>query len=151
MATQPRTSSAFISFLTILGSAALAKYQYDNVSPFAQHNIAMRISLFAIFIYFMVVVVYEILNPDGTVKVEDDGRYLLILGHVRFLSGTIAATLLILILIPYFGWFLLAIWTMFLVKIVCYWDKTFYNFDMFKNKKNVNDGEGGQEEQRARV
>ena len=42
---------------------------------------------------------------------------------------------LILILIPYFGWFLLVMWTMFLVKIACYWYKTFYNFDMFKNKK----------------
>ena len=131
-----RTSSAFISFLTILGSAVLAKYQYENISPFAQHNIAMRISLFATFIYFMVIVIYKILNFDGTVKVEDDGRYLLILGHVRFLSGTVAAILLILILIPYFGWFLLIIWIMFLVKIVWYWDKTFYNFDILK-KKNM--------------
>ena len=96
----------------------------------------------------MVVVVYEILNPDETVKVEDDGRYLLILGHVRFLSGTIAATLLILILIPYFGWFLLVIWTMFLVKIACYWDKPFYNIDMFKIKnQNTTNREGGQQAQ----
>ena len=84
----------------------------------------------------MVIIIYEILNFDGTVKVEDDGRYLLILGHVRFLSGTVAAILLILILIPYFGWFLLIIWIMFLVKIVWYWDKTFYNFDILK-KKNM--------------
>ena len=55
----------------------------------------------------MMVVVYKILDFDGIVKVEEDGRYLLILGHVRFLSGIAAATLLILILIPYFGWFLL--------------------------------------------
>ncbi|XP_010661682.1 uncharacterized protein LOC104881877 [Vitis vinifera] len=152
MATQPRVSSAFISFLTILGSVVLAKYQYDNVSPFGEHNIAMRISLFATFIYFMVVVVYEILNLDGTIKVEDDGRYLLILGHVRFLSGTIAATLLILILISYFGWFLLVIWTMFLVKIACYWDKPFYNFDMFKIKnQNTTNSEGGQEAQQPPV
>lgn len=100
----------------------------------------------------MVVVVYEILNPDETVKVEDDGRYLLILGHVQFLSGTVAATLLILILIPYFGWFLLVIWTMFLVKIACYWDKPFYNFNMFKIKnQNTTNREGGQEAQRPSV
>ena len=111
----------------------------------------MQISLFASFIYFMMVVVYEILDSDGTVKVEEDGRYLLILGHVRFLSGTTAVTLLILILIPYFGWFFLVTWTMFLVKIACYWDKTFYNFDMFKNKKNANDREERQEEQRRQV
>ena len=53
----------------------------------------------------MVVVVYKIFNSDEIVKIEDDERYLLILGHVRFLSGTTAVTLLILILIPYFGWF----------------------------------------------
>ena len=96
----------------------------------------------------MVVVVYEILNYDGTIKVEDDRRYFLILDHVWFLSGTVAATLLIMILIPYFEWFLLVIWTMFLVKTACYWDKTFYNFDMFKKKENSNDKEGRQEEQR---
>ena len=99
----------------------------------------------------MVIVVYEILNTDGIVQVEDDGRYFLILSHVWFLSGTVATTLLIMILIPYFGWFLFVIWTMFLVKIACYWDKTFYNFDMFKKKKNVNDREGRQEEQRPPV
>ena len=82
----------------------------------------------------MVVVVYKIFNSDGTVKIENDGRYLLIFGYVRFLSGTIFATLLILILISYFGWFFLVIWTMFSVKIACYQDKTFYNFDMFKIK-----------------
>ena len=68
----------------------------------------------------MVVVVYEILNHDETVKVEDNGRYLLILCHVRFLSGTVAVTLLIMILISFFGWFLFVIWTMFSVKITCY-------------------------------
>ena len=99
----------------------------------------------------MVVVVYEILNSDGTIKVEDDRRYFLILDHVWFLSGTVATSLLIMILIPYFGWFLLVIWTMFLVKIACYWDKTFYNFDMFKKKENSNDKEGRQEEQRPSV
>ena len=99
----------------------------------------------------MVVVIYEILNSDGTIKVEDDRRYFLILDHVWFLSGTVATSLLIMILIPYFGWFLLVIWTMFLVKIVCYWDKTFYNFDMFKKKENSNDKEGRQEEQRPSV
>ena len=96
----------------------------------------------------MMVMVYEILDSDGTIKIEEDGRYLLILGHVRFLSGTAAATLLILILISYFGWFLLVIWTMFLVKIACYWDKPFYNFDMFKIKnQNTTNREGGQEVQ----
>ena len=100
----------------------------------------------------MVIIIYEILNFDGTVKVEDDGRYLLILSHVWFLSGTVAAALLILILIPYFGWFLLIIWTVFLVKIVYYWDKTFYNFDMFKIKNpNTTNREGGQEAQRPPV
>ena len=68
----------------------------------------------------MVVVVYKIFNSDEIVKIEDDERYLLILSHVRFLSGTVFATLLILILIPYFGWFLLVIWTMFSMKIACY-------------------------------
>ena len=62
--------------------------------------------------------VYDILdhNASATIKIEDE-KYVLISGNVRFLSGTLVATCLIQILIPYFGWLLLGIWTTFLVKI----------------------------------
>ena len=79
-----------------LGSNVLIKYGHENVPPFA--NIVMRIFLFAIFIYF-IVVVYEILKYDETLKIEDK-RHFLMLGHIRYLIGIVAATLLLLILIP---------------------------------------------------
>ena len=69
-------------------------------------------------------------------KIEDE-KHLLILGHVRFMSGTLAATCLIQILMPYLGWLLLGIWTMFLVKITYCWDKPFYKFDIFPNENNT--------------
>ncbi|KAL6330461.1 hypothetical protein AAG906_040391 [Vitis piasezkii] len=149
MATQPRTSLVFISFLTILSSAVLAKYQYENVSPFSQHNIGMQISLFASYIYFMMVVVYEILDStelSKLKKMEDISLFWVMMAMLRWPctipnKSNPTCFYLILILIPYFGWFLLVMWTMFLVKIACYWDKTFYNFDM----------EGGQEVQRPQV
>ena len=94
----------------MLGTYVLAKYQYENVSPFALDNIALRICFFATFIYFIVVIVYDILDHDAnaTIKIEDE-KYVFILGHVRFLSGTPAAACLIQILIQYFGELLLGI------------------------------------------
>ena len=44
----------------MLGTYVLEKYQYENVPPFALDNIALRISLFTTFMYFKVVIVYEI-------------------------------------------------------------------------------------------
>ena len=132
----------------MLGTYVLAKYQYENVPPFTLDNIALQISFFATFIYFIVVIVYQILYHDAnaTIKKEDE-KYVRILGHVRFLSGTLAAACLIQILIPYFGWLLLGMWTMFLVKIAYYWDKPFYNFHIFSNENNNNNINGEEEEQ----
>ena len=78
---------------------------HENVPPFA--NIVMRIFLFAIFIYF--IVVYKILKYDETLKIEDK-RHFFMLGHIRYLSGIVVATLLLLILILYFEWLHLVIW-----------------------------------------
>ena len=63
-----------------LGSNVLIKYEHENVPPLA--NIVMRIFLFAIFIYF-IVVVYEILKYDETLKIEDK-KHFLMLGHIRY-------------------------------------------------------------------
>lgn len=71
-------------------------------------RLPMRIFLFAIFIYF-IVVVYEIFKYDENLKIEDK-RHFLMLGHIRYLSGIVAATLLLLIPILYFEWLLLVIW-----------------------------------------
>lgn len=68
-------------------------------------RLPMRIFLFAIFIYF-IVVVYEIFKYDENLKIENK-RHFLMLGHIRYLSGILAATLLLLILIPYFEWLLI--------------------------------------------
>ena len=65
------------------------------------------------------VIVYDILDHDAnaTIKIEDE-KYVLILGHIRFLSGILVAVCLIQILMPYFGGLLLGIWTMFLMKMM---------------------------------
>ena len=129
----------------MLGTYVVAKYQSKNAPPFSLDNIALGISFFATFMYFIVVIVYEILHHDTTLKIEDE-KYLLILGHVRFLSGTLVAACLIQILIPYFGWLLLGIWTMFLVRITIYWQKPFYNLHIFPNESNNNNNNISKEE-----
>ena len=123
----------------MLGTNVVAKYQYENVPPFSLDNIALRISFFATFISFIVVIVYDVLDHDAraTIEIEYE-KYVLILGNFRFLSGTLVATCLIQILIAYFGWLLLGIWTMILAKIAYYRDKPFYNFHIFPNENNNN-------------
>lgn len=93
----------FIFFLMNLGWNVLRKY---DMRMFLR--LPMRIFLFAIFIYF-IVVVYEIFKYDENLKIEDK-RHFLMLGHIRYLSGIVAATLLLLIPILYFEWLLLVIW-----------------------------------------
>ena len=93
----------FIFFLMNLGWNVLRKY---DMRMFLR--LPMRIFLFAIFIYF-IVVVYEIFKYDENLNIEDK-RHFLMLGHIRYLSGIVAATLLLLIPILYFEWLLLVIW-----------------------------------------
>lgn len=70
-----------------------------------------------------------------TNSIED--KLLFLLGHVRFLSETLAAIHLILILISWFWWLLFAIWILFFTKITCFLNKPFYNFRIF-NAQNQN-------------
>ena len=63
----------------MLGTYVVAKYQSENAPPFALDNIAMRISFFATFMYFIVVIVYEILHHNTTLRIEDE-KYLAYFG-----------------------------------------------------------------------
>ena len=131
----------------ILIPIVLGMYDHDDISPVAQYNISMQIYLIATFIMFKVLIVYKILLHDETMEIEDE-KYILILEHVIFLSGTLAEACLYQILMPYFGGFLLGIWILFLLKIACYLDKQVFDFDMFKNHQNNtnNNTEEGRQE-----
>ena len=63
-----------------MGGAVIAKYNHQNVSPFIQHNIAMRTSIFAVFMYSIVAIIYETFNSQIM-------NYLTLLGNIRFLSS----------------------------------------------------------------
>ena len=71
---------AFLFLLTFMGGAVIAKYNHQNVSPFIQHNIAMRTSIFAVFIYSIAAIIYETFNSQIM-------NYLTLLGNIRFLSS----------------------------------------------------------------
>ena len=96
----------------ILISIVLGMYDHDDISPVARYNISMQIYLFATFIMFKVLSIYEILLHDVThVEIEDE-KYVLILvflEHIIFLGGTLAEACLFQILMPYFGGFLFGI------------------------------------------
>ena len=96
---------------------------WNNLHPLAVDNIAMKTTIIAAFVYCLVVMIHERFNSD----IGD--HYLIISYNIRFLSGTLAVTTLYLIAIQPFGWLLLIIWTIWLVKVVLNLHEPFHNFD----------------------
>ena len=86
------------------------------------HNIAMKTTLLSIFVYFTVVIIHEKISTH----IRD---YITITNNIRFLSGTLAMSSMFLILIQYFCWLLLTIWTTLLVKVIINLHESFHNFD----------------------
>ena len=64
------------------------------------------------------------------------GHYLIIIGRIRLLNGTLTLTSMFFILIPHFGWLLSIILVMFLVKVARDICEPFYSFDASINQIN---------------
>ena len=113
-----------------MGGTVFQKYDdWNNVHPLAVENIAMKTTLLSIFVYFIIVIIHEniITHICGYITMTD---------NIRFLSGTLALTSMFLILIQSFGWLLLIIWTMLLVKVIINLHKPFHNFDQLIHNFN---------------
>ena len=118
----------FLFLLAFMGAAVFEKYDdWNDVPPLAVDNIAMKTTLLSVFVYFTIVIIHE--NISTHIR-----GYITITNNIRFLSGTLAIASMFLILIQSFGWLLLTIWTMLLVKVIINLHEPFHNFDrLFHN------------------
>ena len=99
---------AYVLFLAMLGTLIQVMFQGNGVSPiFQKYNGIISTFIVAISIYVGAVIVGK--------------RFWIgIIGVIRLLFGTIAPILLLLILVPLFGWLLLVLWVFLAAKMA--WD-----------------------------
>nr|XP_048317998.1 uncharacterized protein LOC112491470 [Ziziphus jujuba var. spinosa] len=87
------------------------KYQGKNVTPFDTHSTTMLI-FSAIFVFYGILLIADGLQ---LVQLVDHAE---IMSKVKFYSGSLALIMLLLIVVPYLGWFVLVLWIACLVKVV---------------------------------
>ena len=96
-----------LPFLSILGFLLEVKSQGNNISLFEKHRAIIYSFVVAISIYIGTIFVGEKLRTEA-------------IRPIQLLSDTIAPILLLLILVPNFGWLLLVLWVFLAAKMA--WD-----------------------------
>ena len=109
--TSPITTQVYIFYITTLGVLMQVMFQGNNdVSPmFEKYKVIISIFIVVITIHVGAVIVGEIFRMwIGIIRV------------ISLLFGFLAPILLLLILLPIFGWVLLGFWVLLLAKVA--WD-----------------------------
>ncbi|RVW76897.1 hypothetical protein CK203_051540 [Vitis vinifera] len=91
---------AYAFFLTMLGVLFQVKFQGNGASPFEKHDAIISSFVIVLSIYVGTI----ILGKKFEMKTIEP---------IRLLSGAMAPILLLLILVPIFGWLLLVLWMFF--------------------------------------
>ncbi|KAB2011018.1 hypothetical protein ES319_D10G285500v1 [Gossypium barbadense] len=105
---------ASLGFLiSVLVDLIQVKYQSTNMAvPFETHPAIMFIFITAILVY----------AAAATIKTSNDNSSIhrVIVTKISLLSGSLATVVLLLVIVAPIGWFILLIWTFFLVKQIYY-------------------------------
>ena len=125
-----RCHHSFLDLLKFMVTLVAAKYDWKNDSPFTREHIAMRIMIFAVFVYYMTVTIQERFNIEIN-------AHLASLDNIKFLSGALAVTSMFLILTPRVGWLFLFVWVIFLVKVALDLHRPFYDFGMLMDREET--------------
>ncbi|XWS72258.1 hypothetical protein CRYUN_Cryun02cG0024500 [Craigia yunnanensis] len=109
-----KTCAMFGTLIIVLLSLLQLNYGNKNASPFETHRSIMMIFIVTMFVYASVAV--------ATITVEaarfTNDSLVTVLKLICFALGVLACDLLVLILSPSFGYFLLAIWLLLLLAVV---------------------------------
>ncbi|KAJ9188601.1 hypothetical protein P3X46_003942 [Hevea brasiliensis] len=100
------------SLIMTLASLLQVKYQLAKESPFDTHNGFMLTFIVVTLVYAMALLLELILRAQNS-------TYCAILGNLNILAGALAAVLLLLILVPFVGWTIFAIWLAYSIKAAC--------------------------------
>ncbi|PPD76984.1 hypothetical protein GOBAR_DD26084 [Gossypium barbadense] len=101
---------ASLGFLiTVLLALIQVKYQSTNMAvPFETHPAIMFIFITAILVYAATAAI-KTSNANSSI-------HRIIVSKISLLSGSLATVVLLLVIVPPIGWFILLIWSFFLVK-----------------------------------
>lgn len=94
--------------ITVLTSLIQVKYQFEEVSAFEKHNIIIPILIVALIMYGISWAIEVKLRANHL-------NYQTIAGSISLLSSSLVIVMLMLMLVPYFGWLLLASWAILLI------------------------------------
>ncbi|KAH1045401.1 hypothetical protein J1N35_036185 [Gossypium stocksii] len=101
---------ATLPFLaTVLVALLQVKYQSTKkAAPFQTYPAIMYIFVIAMLVY----------AAAATIKTSNDNSSIhrIVVTKISLLSGSLATVVLLLVIVPPIGWFILLIWTFFLVK-----------------------------------
>ncbi|KAG8653678.1 hypothetical protein MANES_05G049300v8 [Manihot esculenta] len=81
-------------------------------SPFETHNSYMLTFIFVTLVYAMALLMELIFRAQNS-------TYCPIIGKLNILAGALAAVILLMILVPFVGWTVLAIWVAYFVRAAC--------------------------------
>ena len=125
---------AIIGSLIIVLLALLPLKCGNNESPFETHGLVMMLFIVTVFIHALVAV--------ATITVEaarfTNHSLVPVLKLICFGFGVVACDLLLLILAPSFGYFLLAIWVLLLLLILLYYVLTLALHNFLRNCEEYN-------------
>ncbi|XWS07637.1 hypothetical protein CRYUN_Cryun41cG0006600 [Craigia yunnanensis] len=88
------------------------KFQSMNIAaPFETHSVVMSIFVITTLVYAVACVI------EAKLQTGNNSYHGVIISKICLLSGSLATVLLVLIIFPALGWFILFVWTLFLVKL----------------------------------
>ena len=128
------TIHIFFGFLiTLLLTLLQVNYQKSG-NPFETHGAIMLLFIIVVFVYTLALA--------GISQPTSNKSYLPILRRVCFISGAFACDLLLMILVPPFGWFILELCICMFVQllfesrqlILCWFEQTFQSIKRFTSQ-----------------
>ncbi|MBA0672097.1 hypothetical protein Goklo_007298 [Gossypium klotzschianum] len=91
---------------------ALMPVKYQSTAPFETHNALMLIVIIVTLVYAAAWQIEHHLQTSN----NNSSIHRIIVTKISLLSGSLVAVVLVLVIVPAIGWFILLVWTLFLMK-----------------------------------
>ncbi|XVF24128.1 hypothetical protein REPUB_Repub13aG0100600 [Reevesia pubescens] len=91
---------------------AMKFHSMNIVAPFETHSAVMSMFVIATVVY---AVAWAI---EAQLETDNNSYHKVIVRNISLLSGSLATVLLVLVIVPALGWFILLVWILYLVKLI---------------------------------
>ncbi|MFQ6647207.1 hypothetical protein Gotur_020627 [Gossypium turneri] len=86
--------------------------KYQSTAPFETHNALMLIVIIVTLVYAAARQIEHHLQTSN----NNSSIHRIMVTKISLLSGSLVAVVLVLVIVPAIGWFILLVWTLFLMK-----------------------------------